>query len=101
MEEKNHDDLSEYQAYWQLAEEMITGASKEELAEALRILSMQTAYYSHKCSETEAPVVSQFVATTAMSPEYLNLLKVGSVTLVGILGAVSNGLISNDQQQVH
>jgi hypothetical protein len=34
----------EFRAYWQLTEEMIAGATNEDVAEAARILAMQAAH---------------------------------------------------------
>ena len=43
--------FQEFLGYWQLAEEMIANASKEDLAEAARILAMQSAHYARKYGE--------------------------------------------------
>src|ERR1035437_1601242 len=45
----------EFEAYWRLGEEMIANATKEDLAEALRILAMQSAHYARKYGELQLP----------------------------------------------
>jgi hypothetical protein len=42
------DTFKELAAYWRIADEMIGRASKEDMAEVARILTLQTATYSRR-----------------------------------------------------
>ena len=55
MSDEKDKEFVEFQAYWRLSEEMIGKASKDDLAEALRILSMQSAHYTRKFGELALP----------------------------------------------
>jgi hypothetical protein len=38
--------FNEFRAYWQLSEEILATAAKEEVAEAARILALQVAHFA-------------------------------------------------------
>ena len=48
--DKDNPVFQEFCGYWQLSEEMIAKASKEDLAEAARILAMQAAHMTRGLS---------------------------------------------------
>lgn len=77
----------EFRAYWQLSEELIADATKEELAEVARILGMQAAHYVRKFGELPIPDMTELMANTA-DKESAALLRDGTIALVGILGTV-------------
>jgi len=58
--------FQEFRAYWQLSEEMIAEASKDDLAEAARILAMQAAHYARKYGEVQLPDLAYLLSATAV-----------------------------------
>lgn len=91
----------EFQAYWRLSEDMLAKASKDDLAEALRILSMQSAHYARKYGELQLPDLSELLATVTLDDGRIELLKDGAIALVGVLGAVTSGTLDDDSSQLH
>jgi hypothetical protein len=81
------DTFHEFRAYWQLSEDLIADATKEELAEVARILGMQAAHYVRKYGELPIPDMTELMANTA-DEESVGLLRDGTIALVGILGIV-------------
>jgi hypothetical protein len=81
------DTFHEFRAYWKLSEELIAGATKEDLAEVARILGMQAAHYARKYGELPIPDMTQLMANTA-DEESVALLRDGTIAVVGILGMV-------------
>jgi hypothetical protein len=86
MDAKNPTFL-EFRAYWELSEQMIADATKEELAEVARILGMQAAHYVRKFGELPIPDMTHLLADTA-DEESVGLLRDGTIAVLGILGAV-------------
>ena len=101
MSEESNKSFLEFQAYWRLSEDMMATASKEDLAEALRILSMQSAHYARKFGELQMPDLSELLATVTLDDGRIELLKDGTVALVGVLGAVTSGMLDEDGPQFH
>ena len=91
----------EFEAYWRLSEEMIADATKEELAEALRILAMQSAHYARKYGELQLPDLTELLNTVTLDEGRIGLLKDGTMALVGVLGSVTSGLLDDDSPQLH
>jgi hypothetical protein len=81
------DTFHEFRAYWQLSEDLIADATKEELAEVARILGMQAAHYARKYGELPIPDMTHLLASTT-DEESVTLLRDGTIALVGILGIV-------------
>lgn len=81
------DTFHEFRAYWQLSEELIASATKEDLAETARILAMQAAHYARKFGELPIPDMTDLLADTADEGS-VALLRDGTIALVGILGMV-------------
>jgi hypothetical protein len=79
--------FDEFRAYWQLSEDLIADATKEDLAETARILAMQAAHYARKYGELPIPDMTHLLANTA-DEESVGLLRDGTIALVGILGMV-------------
>ena len=80
---------------------MIEQASKEDLANALRILAMQSAHYARKYGELELPDLTELLATVSLDEGRLGLLKDGAIALVGVLGSVTYGLLEEERPQLH
>ena len=85
--DKRNPTFLEFKAYWQLSEEMIADATKEDLAETARILAMQAAHYARKFGELSIPDMTHLLADTADEGS-VALLRDGTIALVGILGMV-------------
>jgi hypothetical protein len=85
-------DLSEFKQYYKLADKLIEGASKEQLAECARLLALNLAHYQGKYGEM--PLDDTLAALDATEPneDQALLLKDGMEILVGVLGGVISGL---------
>jgi hypothetical protein len=81
------DTFHEFRAYWQLSEDLIADATKDDLAEVARILGMQAAHYARKYGELPIPDMTHLLSNTADN-ESVALLRDGTIALVGILGMV-------------
>lgn len=81
--------FQEFRAYWQLSEEMIADATKEDLAEAARILAMQAAHFARKHGELQMPDLHHLLSATHVDAESIGLLRDGTEALVGVLGMVT------------
>ena len=65
--------FDEFRAYWQLSEEMIAGASKEDIAEVARILAMQAAHYARKFGELPIPDLAHLLSATTVDDDSVGL----------------------------
>lgn len=91
------DTFHEFRAHWQLSEELIAEATKEDLAEAARILAMQAAHYARKFGELPIPDMTHLLTNTDDDGS-VALLRDGTIALVGILGMVTGvGGVDIDQ----
>lgn len=82
-------EFQEFKAYWQLSEELIADASKEDLAEVARILAMQAAHYARKYGELQLPDLAHLLTATHVNDQNIGLLRDGTEALVGVLGMVT------------
>lgn len=101
MSVQKNKDFMEFEAYWRLSEEMIAKADKDDLAEALRILAMQSAHYARKYGELQLPDLSELLSTVMLDDGRIGLLKDGAMALVGVLGAVTTGILDDNGPQLH
>jgi len=81
--------FQEFRAYWQLSEEMIAEASKDDLAEAARILAMQAAHYARKYGEMPIPDLAYLHSAATVDEDSVGLLRDGTEALVGVLAIVT------------
>ena len=81
--------FNEFRAYWQLSEEMIAKASKDDLAEVARILAMQSAHYARKYGELQLPDLANLLSATHIDDESASLLRDGAEALVGVMAMVT------------
>jgi hypothetical protein len=84
-------DLTEFKQYYQLAEQLIDSATKEDLAECARLLALNLAHYQGKYGEL--PLDETLAMANAVEPneEQAALLRDGMEILVGVLGGVLSG----------
>ena len=101
MSDEKSKAFAEFEAFWRLGEEMIAEATKEDLAEALRILAMQSAHYARKYGELELPDLNDLLNTVALDEGRLGLLKDSAMALVGVLGSVASGMLDEDSPKLH
>lgn len=94
------DTFHEFRAYWQLSEDLIADATKDDLAEVARILGMQAAHFARKYGELPIPDMTHLLASTA-DEESVALLRDGTIALVGILGMVKGVGGVNIDEPVH
>ena len=87
--DSNSPAFNEFRAYWQLSEEMIASASKEDLADAARILALQAAHYARKYGEHELPDLAHLLTATSLDDDSLGLVRDGTEALVGVLAMVT------------
>jgi len=81
--------FQEFKAYWKLSEEMITHATKDDLAEVARILGMQAAHYARKYGEMQLPDLTHLLTATSLDDDGVGLLRDGTEALVGVLAMVT------------
>ena len=78
---------------------MIADASKEDIAEAARILAMQAAHYARKYGEAQLPDLAHLLSATTVDDESVGLLRDGTEALVGVLAMVTGaGGVDIDEQ---
>lgn len=81
--------FQEFRSFWQLSEEMIASATKEDIAEVAKILAMQSAHYARKYGEMQLPDLGKLLGATTLDDESVGLLRDGTETLVGVLAMVT------------
>ena len=81
--------FDEFRAYWQLSEELISGATKEDLGEVARILAMQSAHYARQYGELPIPDLAHLLTSASVDDESVGLLRDGTEALVSVLAMVT------------
>jgi hypothetical protein len=81
--------FKEFSAYWAISEELITNATKDDLAEVARILAIQAAQYARKYGEAQLPDLTHLLSATRLDADSLGLLRDGTEALVGVLAMVT------------
>lgn len=81
--------FQEFKAYWQLSEEMIADATKEDVTEVARVLAMQAAHYARKFGELPIPDLARLLSATTVDEENVVLLRDGTEALVGVLAMIT------------
>lgn len=94
--DKTNPTFQEFKAYWQLSEELIADASKDNLAEVARMLALQAAQYARKYGELQLPDMVSLLTASSVDEESLGLLRDGTEALVGVLGLVVRGVLDRD-----
>ena len=79
------DDL---RAYFDLADRLIAGAGKEDVAEAARLLALNVAHYQLKYGALPLENFADMLRAQTINPETAELLAAGMQQLVGVLGVV-------------
>lgn len=85
-------DLSTFEQYYKLADQLIQKVSKDDLAECARLLALNVAHYQSKYGELPLDETSAMIGMTKPNAEQLQLMAAGMEVLVGVLGNVVMGL---------
>ena len=84
-------DMSQFQEYLKLADQLTSVATKEDLAECARLLAINIAHYQSKYGQL--PLDESLAMAYADKPNQaqLDLMARGLETLVGVLGGIVQG----------
>ena len=74
------------------AEQLISIATKEDLADALRLMSLNLAHYAMKYGQLPLGEAEAMAASDEPTQEQLQLVVNGFEVLVGMLGSVVQGM---------
>lgn len=85
-------DLNMFGQYYNLADQLIEKASKEEVAECARLLALNLAHYQMKYGELPLDETLAILNTPVPNAEQIEMLSSGMETLVGLLGNVVMGI---------
>ena len=85
-------DISTFEQYYKLADQLIVQASKEQLAECARLLALNLAHHQSKHGEIPLDETLALLDSKTPSAEQLELLCHGMENLVGVLGNVCSGI---------
>lgn len=84
-----HPDVDRFDRLYRLADKLIGEASKEELAEAARILALNLTPYQARHGELHAVECLSLAAQDHLTPELANTLADGMAVLVDGLGSLA------------
>ena len=92
------DKLEDFRTFYELANRLIEESSKEDVAEAARLLAMNVAHYQQKFGALELKNFAEMLRADAIDARTAALLSGGMQNLVGALGQV---LGMDDGGEVH
>ena len=78
----------ELRAYFELADKLIAGATRDDLADAARILALNVAHYQQRYGDLPLENFTDMLRAEAIDPATPELLSTGMQQLVGVLGIV-------------
>lgn len=85
-------DLSMFEQYYKLADQLIEKVSKEDLAKCARLLALNVAHYQSKYGELPLDETLAMIGMNNPNAEQLQLMTDGMEVLVGVLGNVVSGI---------
>jgi hypothetical protein len=85
-------DLSAFAQYYKLADQLIEKASKDDIAEAARLLALNMAHYQSKYGELPLDETLAMIGMEKPNEEQAKLMAGGMEILVGVLGNVVMGI---------
>lgn len=85
-------DLSTFQQYYKLADQLIEKVSKEDIAEAARLLALNVAHYQSKYGELPLDETLAMIGMKKPNEEQMQLMTAGMEIFVGVLGNVVVGV---------
>lgn len=77
--------------YLRLADQLVGIASKEDLAEALRLVAMNVAHYQSKYGELPLGETLEIAYTDEPNQAQLQLTADGMEVMIGVLGSIVQG----------
>jgi len=85
-------DLSTFQQYYKLADQLIEKVSKEDLAECARLMALNVAHYQSKYGELPLDETLAMINMEKTNEAQLQLMTDGMEIFVGVLGNVVVGI---------
>ncbi|OGS94074.1 MAG: hypothetical protein A3H31_03170 [Gallionellales bacterium RIFCSPLOWO2_02_FULL_57_47] len=85
-------DLATFGQYLKLADQLIEKVSKEDIAEAARLLALNVAHYQSKYGELPLDETLAMIGMSKPNEEQLQLMTAGMEIFVGVLGSVVVGI---------
>ena len=85
-------DLSTFQQYYKLADQLIEKISKDDLAECARLLAMNIAHYQSKYGELPLEETLAMLGVAKPNAEQVELITNAMKIFVGVLGSVVSGV---------
>ena len=85
-------DLSTFAQYNKLADQLIEKVSKEDIAEAARLLALNVAHYQSKYGELPLEETLAMINMDRPNEEQIQLMADGMEIFVGMLGNVVTGI---------
>lgn len=85
-------DLSTFQQYYKLADQLIEKVSKDDLAECARLLAMNIAHYQSKYGELPLDETLAMLGMGKPNEEQVELITNAMEIFVGVLGSVVSGV---------
>lgn len=89
-------ELDDFKEAYQVADQLIEAASKEQLADAMRILAVQVAHYQQRYCDEPLANYEAMMRTQRLDAATALLLAQGMETLIGVLG-ITMGLSDVDE----
>lgn len=90
-------DIEQFRQYNELANQLIEASTKEDMAEAARLLALNVAHYQMKYGELPLDEKLAMLGTSQPNAEQLMMLTSGMETLVGVLGMIRAGRLEQDE----
>ena len=84
-------DMSQFQQYLKVADQLTSVASKEDLAECARLLAINIAHYQSKYGQLPLDVTLAMAYADKPNQAQLDLMARGFETLLGVLGGIVQG----------
>lgn len=85
-------DLSTFQQYYKLADQLIEKVNKDDLAECARLLAMNIAHYQSKYGELPLNETLAMLGMGIPNEEQVELITNAMEIFVGVLGSVVSGI---------
>jgi len=92
-------ELDEFKHYYQLLDEAMAKASKDEIAECARLLALNLAHYKQKYGELPLNEQEQLATETEVTDETARLLASGMLEMAVTLALVTGNTDDNDKLQ--
>lgn len=84
-------DMHRFQQYLQLADQLASVATKEDLAECARLLAINIAHYESVYGALPLDETLQMVYSEKPNQAQIDLMARGMETMVGVLGGIVQG----------